>query len=220
MSAPAVARPAPSVVHGPRDGTSDDDLRALIALAALGGPDRLSHEERLALGRALQASPALRAELRALAAVAAALPPAAPAPTITSQGPWSIPEPLRRPAVIAALAAVVLLLGVLRVATHDGGTPAGATVATATAGAVTGAAAIADRPWGTELTLELDGTEPGTTYDVAVFGRAGRTFEVGTFAGSTETVRFAGTTGVARDGLRSVRVTDDAGAVVLRADLE
>lgn len=120
-ASPRAAASAPPTGSGPvgGDGTPpwEDDVRALIALAALGGPDRLSHEERLALGRALEASPALRAELRALAAVAAALPPAAPAEDDPMAWARAIPEPLLDPTVLAVVASLLLLFGVVRLVT-------------------------------------------------------------------------------------------------------
>lgn len=218
MAAPAPPFPSASAAH-PRP--PEDDVRALIALAALGGPERLSHRERLTLGRALDASPELRAELRALAAVAAALPSPAPAPPPAAIARRRLPDALLRPEVVGALAALVLLLGVFRVADQWTRTTGPGTVAIAvvTVPSVTGTAAVTGHPWGTELHIALEGTEPGAIYDVTVTGRTGRVFDAGSFLGGEGTVRYVGTTAAPRDGLRSVRVTDERGGVVLRADL-
>lgn len=197
-------------------GASDDDVRALIALAALGGPDRLDHRERLALGRALDASPTLRAELRALAAVAAALPPPEPRP-VPAVALDAIPGALLRPEVVGAIAALVLLLGVFRVADASGA-GAAETVPTATVASVDAETDVVERPWGVEVRIVLDGTEPGEGYDVVVTDHAGGTVAVGSFTGGDGTVRFVGTAGVPLDELGGLRVTDASGDVVLRAD--
>lgn len=220
MAAPpgAAATPPP-----PQDGVAEgspvagDDVRALIALAALGGPDRLSPGERLALGRALEASPGLRAELRALAAVAAALPPPAAPPGWLDRIRAVIPPPLLSIEVIAALAAAVLLLGVVRVA--SAGSTAGSSVATATATSLDATADVVDRAWGVEVRLVLDGTLPREGYEVVVSDHGGGTVGVGSFTGRAGTVRFVGTAGVPRDELAELRVTDASGDLVLRSDL-
>lgn len=201
----------------PSEAVAEDDIRALIALAALGGPDRLAHHERLALGRALEASPGLRAELRALAAVAAALPPAPPPATRLDRVRAAIPPGLRRPEVVAALAAAVLLLGVARLATA--GPTGGESVVTATVATIDATTAVVDRPWGVEVRLTLDGTRPGEGYEVTVSDQAGGRVAVGSFAGEDGPVRFTGTAAVTRDELAGVRVTDASGDVVLRAEL-
>lgn len=226
----AAARPtaaAASDGHPPRepDGpafpVAEDEVRALIALAALGGPDRLSHHERLALGRALEASPGLRAELRALAAVAAALPPPAPTPTTTlGRIGAALPPALLRVQVVAALAAAILLLGVVRVASGTGTAgAAGAAVPTATVSAVDATAAVVARAWGVEVRLDLAGTSAGEGYEVVVADHDGGTVAVGSFTGEDGPVRFVGTAGVPRDELAEVRVTDASGDLILRADL-
>lgn len=203
---------------GPSDGAlTEDDIRALIALAALGGPDRLAHSERVALGRALDASPALRAELRALAAVAAALP-ATPRPaTAMDRLVAAIPPALLRVEVIAALAAAILLLGVVRLA--DGAPSAGASVAAMGVAAVEGSVELLERPWGTEVTLVLDGTEPGRTYDVILTPAEGEPIPVGSFVGHEGTARLRGTAAVPRTSATAVEVTDETGDLVLRAEL-
>lgn len=208
--------PSPAVDEA---APTEDDVRALIALAALGGPDRLAHGERLALGRALEASPALRAELRALAAVAAALPPPGPRDTPPSSVAGVVPAALLRPEIVAALALLVLLLGVLRIAA-DPADDAAVPVATTTASAVSGTTEIAPRPWGVEIAIELDGTRPGAVYEVELTDGAGARTDVGSFLGDEDTVRFVATAGVARDDIRQVHVTDERGEDVLRGDLE
>ncbi|MBW3619387.1 MAG: hypothetical protein KY461_04030 [Actinobacteria bacterium] len=216
MAAAAGARDPSSTTEDA--ASAEDDVRALIALAALGGPDRLAHSERLALGRALEASPALRAELRALAAVAAALPPPGPRPEPRSLTPLGIPAVLLRPDVVAALAALVLFLGFVRVATAGAAGAAGEVVPVE-ATTVAGSVEVRDEPWGTELHVTLDDTEPGAGYAVVVDRAAGEPIVVGGFAGAVGTVRYVGTAGVPRDDVRRVRVLDDAGEVVLQADL-
>ncbi|MBW3659146.1 MAG: hypothetical protein KY457_10945 [Actinobacteria bacterium] len=208
----------PREPDGPAFPVAEDEVRALIALAALGGPDRLSHHERLALGRALEASPALRAELRALAAVAAALPPPAPTPT-TALGRIgaALPPALLRVQVVAALAAAILLLGVVRVASGTG--TAEATVTTATVSTVDATAAVVARAWGVEVRLDLAGTSAGEGYEVVVADHDGGTVAVGSFTGEDGPVRFVGTAGVPRDEVAELRVTDASGDLILRADL-
>lgn len=217
MAASPRAATAPTAPEALSEPATDDGVRALIALAALGGPDRLSHDERLALGRALETSPALRAELRALAAVRAALPPASP-PGPLDHLRAAIPPGLLRVEVVAALAAAILLLGVARIASVSSGVPG--TVPAATAAAVDATLDVVDRPWGVDVRVVVSGTDPDRRYEVTVTDATGASVPLGGFAGDAGEIRFAGTAPTRRADVRQVQVADDAGAVIVRADLD
>lgn len=117
--------------------------------------------------------------------------------------------------VVVAVAAGALLGRVAAPvgAPADGGT---ALLVTAAELDVVGAVAVA-HPWGTEVRLSVDGTEPGARYDVVLVGDGGAQLPAGSFAGAPGTVDATVSVAVPPTQAIGVIVVDGIGAVVVSA---
>jgi hypothetical protein len=160
------------------------EQRGRLGLAALG---RLPEAERTALEAHLDQCAACREELAELTGVAGALAEADPARI--GAAPPAEPRPALRDAVLselsreraarrrvrrawaAAVAAAAVLLLVLAVVLAQPDAPRGERlvldpVDESPSADATATAVLIARGWGTEISLEVEGLEPGTVYNV------------------------------------------------------
>ncbi len=210
---------------------SHEELRHLLGGYVLGG---LSPADRAELESHLTGCAECRAELAGFAPLPGLLGRTAPAAT----GAPVVPPPdllprlltgvrrersarRRRTALAGLAAAVLLVLGGWALADRTPPAPdtpdtqAPAAVIDLTGGAASGTAALADKPWGTALTLDATDLPATGPFTLQVVGADGRTQLAATW-GRTPNGRavVAGATSLHRDDIASVRVLGPAGTVL------
>jgi anti-sigma-K factor RskA len=122
---------------------------------------------------------------------------------------------------IAAAAAVVVLalgLGAVTVLVRDGGDD-GRRVTLSGQGTARGGAVVAERAWGTAITLTVTGLQPGRPYGAWLENRSGDRVPAGTFTATTDgTMRLDLSALMRLDDAAAVGVTQLDGKDVLRHD--
>lgn len=222
----------------PLDASDQADLDQLFAA------DPTARTDLVALTEALGALPAAGttrwtwdaspppADLESKVLAATALPAALGAPGTgilttgtPTAGRW-------RPALVAACAAALLAIGagggwgVAQLG--EDGVPTGppgtlgalepVTFGAEPAGVLIDASVVA-HTWGTETVFEVEGLEPGATYQVVVIGRDGAEVPAGTFLATDATVVCRMNAAVLRANAQAIAIRAPAGAEVLRAEL-
>lgn len=203
------------------------DQRGDLAAEALG---RLEPARRTALRAHLDGCPECRDELSELEAVARALPAADPSRlTPAEEAPPDLSERVlgrvarervrrrrRRAGTVAGLAAAaaaaVLVVALVSGSPSSGDREVAFPVRPAGSEAV---AVLAERPWGTEVALEVRGLEPGSRYWLWLTGEDGRRVGAGSFRGTSGTARVVLASALPLPDVDRVWLTDGDDEVVL-----
>jgi len=117
-------------------------------------------------------------------------------------------------AALAVVAAVALALGL---AWHD--TDETTRVELAGIDRIEASAALAARPWGTEVTLEVSGLDEDETYWLWLTGADGERVVAGSLTGTGEKTRVVLGSALPADEARRIWMTDEADEVVLDAEI-
>jgi anti-sigma-K factor RskA len=210
------------------------EMRAALGAAALGG---LDPAEEVALRAHLEGCAACRDELRALAAVARALPvvdpdriahtPAEPPHELAARVLARVARErqarraarrrrvLARAGIAAAAAAAALAVVVGLALTRDDPGERALRIAFPSGDGVTASAVLHPRPTGTEVTFHAAGLHDGEVYWLWLTGDDRRRVTAGTFRGTDRPVDVTMTASIRLRDTRRVWVTDEADAVVL-----
>jgi hypothetical protein len=178
---------------------------------------------------------ACRDDLAEIAPVAGTLPPRGSRPRagptmrdLEEQVVRSAHRRRHRPRRLAAVASLVLLVGIAVGVTQQLGTPdqglgvREAVAAVRADGVVVSEASVMPHTWGTEVFFTVEGLEDGATYEVVLIGRDGEEVDAGTLIGdSTLPVVCVMNGAKLREDVRAfeVRRADDGAAVVI-SDLQ
>jgi len=195
---------------------------------------QLDETERQQVEDHLESCPACSAEVTELRAVVGLLPqldPAhlgsqreVPSPMLAARIMREVARHRRRRLVRLALSAtacaalvVALVLGASALDRRDGDI----TRPLVAVGAATtsGEAALAERSWGTHVTLELEGLTPGTDYGAWLERADGSRVLAGTFRAQEPTIQLTLSAALPLDEGRAVGVSTTDGQDVLRAEL-
>jgi predicted anti-sigma-YlaC factor YlaD len=208
------------------------DWRGELAARALGVA---SAEDDIALDAHLDGCRACRSELDELRASADALALADPDRLDPpDSGPFLADQIVERVAAesaagrrrrrrrLAAVAGALAVAAAVVVAVALGTGPrAEDTPALELAGSdgVTGSAMLTDRPWGTEITLEVEGLDEGHTYWLWLTDDDGDRVVAGSLTGTGDRAHAVLASALASEDARRIWMTDEADRVVLDARL-
>ena len=211
------------------------EWRGDLALFACGRPDPATHAALLAH---LDGCRVCRTEMAALRGVVAALERADPDHLDDAiEAPPDLPERIlrrvdaerrlgrrraRRRVAAGLVVAAALLVGVVGVlgALRDGGSGSGIEVLFDDAPAgIEARAELVPKPWGTEVSLAVDGLDPDGVYWLWLTDAGGRRLGAGTFSGIEGAARVVMASALPADSASRIWVTDADDHVVLDAPL-
>jgi hypothetical protein len=195
---------------------------------------QLGHDEALLVAEAVSACPTCTQQVGQLEPVVAALarvslplddaPALAPSPSLervlaTVRSERAASRRRLRTRVSLVAAAVILLVGaVVGALVVGGGETGGRELALTGHSSATGSAIVAQRGWGTSVTLDVRGLRPGRTYGAWLADSKGARVPAGTFRATTDgTAHLDLAASLTLEDVRTVGVTLIGGADVLSA---